>query len=375
MRPMGGQAYTFDRYRLDPVERVLSAEGRPVELANRYFDALVLLVRDSGTLVSKDRFHDEVWRGVPVTDEALTQCIRTLRKVLGDDASAPRFIETVPKHGYRFVARVEQARAGDSSEADLPAIADQAAGHRITGWNEVAVEAGSGTVGAAICGVIGGLFYGTTAASNPASAASAGSLSIVLVLTAVTALVAAVGGAGVVIGIVATRSAISRSWLSSTLGGALGGLMIGAVGKMLGLDAFRLLLGRTPGDITGAPEGLVLGGAVGFATWFAGDLAGNRRKLAATAFIGGAAGMGIVLMGGRMMGGSLHLLSRGFPGSRLRLDELGAPFGDPSFGVLAQAVTGMFEGALFALCIVGGMALGRRIFGAGENPAPTLREA
>src|SRR6185503_19790630 len=58
--------------------------------------------------ISKDRFLDEVWRGVPVTDEALTQCIKTLRRQLGDDAARPRFIETVPKHGYRFVAPVER---------------------------------------------------------------------------------------------------------------------------------------------------------------------------------------------------------------------------------------------------------------------------
>ena len=44
---------------------------------------------------------------MPVTDEALTQCIKTLRRQLGDDASRPRFIETVPKHGYRFIAPVE----------------------------------------------------------------------------------------------------------------------------------------------------------------------------------------------------------------------------------------------------------------------------
>ena len=59
--------------------------------------------------MSKDRFLDEVWRGVPVTDEALTQCVRTLRRQLGDDAAEPRFIETVPKHGYRFIAPVRMA--------------------------------------------------------------------------------------------------------------------------------------------------------------------------------------------------------------------------------------------------------------------------
>ena len=87
-----------------------------VDLNARYFDALALLVREAGTLVSKDRFLAEVWRGVPVTDEALTQCIRTLRRLLGDDASRPRFIETVPKHGYRFIAPVE-AIGGDAKPA------------------------------------------------------------------------------------------------------------------------------------------------------------------------------------------------------------------------------------------------------------------
>ena len=69
-----------------------------------------MLVGEAGKLVTKDRFLDEVWRGVPVTDEALTQCIKTLRRQLGDDAASPRFIETVPKHGYRFIAPVEARR-------------------------------------------------------------------------------------------------------------------------------------------------------------------------------------------------------------------------------------------------------------------------
>ena len=109
--------FRFDRFTLDPGDRQLRRDDSPVELNARYFDALGLLVGEAGKLVSKDRFLDEVWRGVPVTDEALTQCIKTLRRQLGDDAGDPRFIETVPKHGYRFIAEVEaiddvaQARA------------------------------------------------------------------------------------------------------------------------------------------------------------------------------------------------------------------------------------------------------------------------
>ena len=102
-------SYRFDRFVLDPGQRQLRLDEQPLELSARYFDALALLVREPGKLISKDRFLDEVWRGVPVTDEALTQCIKTLRKQLGDSASVPRFIETVPKHGYRFIAKVKPA--------------------------------------------------------------------------------------------------------------------------------------------------------------------------------------------------------------------------------------------------------------------------
>ena len=104
---MTSGGFRFDRFCLDPSDRQLSRDDVRVDLNARYFDALALLVREGGRLVSKDRFLDEVWRGVPVTDEALTQCIKTLRRQLGDDASRPRFIETVPKHGYRFIAPVE----------------------------------------------------------------------------------------------------------------------------------------------------------------------------------------------------------------------------------------------------------------------------
>ena len=108
---------------LDPADRQLCRDGAPVEINARYLDALTLLVTEQGRLVTKDRFLDEVWRGVPVTDEALTQCIRTLRRQLGDDASRPRFIETVPKHGYRFVAAVDDGAGPASVVATRQALA------------------------------------------------------------------------------------------------------------------------------------------------------------------------------------------------------------------------------------------------------------
>src|SRR5919106_2851878 len=104
---MTSGSFRFDRFVLDAGDRQLRRDEEPVELNARYFDALALMVREAGRLVSKDRFLEEVWRGIPVTDEALTQCIKTLRRQLGDDAADPRLIETVPKHGYRFIAPVE----------------------------------------------------------------------------------------------------------------------------------------------------------------------------------------------------------------------------------------------------------------------------
>src|SRR6476619_2986738 len=107
---MADGCYRFEDFALDAGDRRLRRGDAAVELNARYLDALALLVRERGRLVTKERFLDEVWRGVPVTDEALTQCIRTLRRQLGDDAARPRFIETVPKHGYRFIAPVETGR-------------------------------------------------------------------------------------------------------------------------------------------------------------------------------------------------------------------------------------------------------------------------
>src|SRR3954454_7326337 len=131
--------YRFDRFEVDSADRRLLRDGEPVELSSRYLDALVLMLREAGKLVSKDRFLDEVWRGVPVTDEALTQCIKTLRQQLGDQAGRPRFIETVPKHGYRFIAQVDGA-----AKAVRPS--------REGRWPDVLLFGAAGTVGGGMAG-------------------------------------------------------------------------------------------------------------------------------------------------------------------------------------------------------------------------------
>jgi DNA-binding winged helix-turn-helix (wHTH) protein len=336
---------------LDAADRRLMRDGEPVELSSRYLDALTLLLSEPGKLVSKDRFMDEVWRGIPVTDEALTQCIRTLRRQLGDDVARPRFIETVPKHGYRFIGAVE----GDSRPIPRTASANP--------WRDVALLGVAGTIGGGMAGFLGGLIYGFAGASQPLQA-GVGAMSVLLVILCVTIAVALIGGAGVSFGIAIGRRVAGRDWWASTAGGALGGLIIGAAVKLLGLDAFTLLFGHSPAGITGASEGALLGGAVGLAVWlaFRSGPARLRRSIVIAGLIGALAGFVIALAGGRLMAGSLDLLARAFPDSRLHLDQISGLFGESGFGPVTRLVTSALEGALFSACVVGAMILAGRSF-------------
>jgi DNA-binding winged helix-turn-helix (wHTH) protein len=342
--------FAFDRFVLDPGDRMLKRDDQPVDLSSRYLDALALLVREQGRLVSKERFLEEVWRGVPVTDEALTQCIRTLRKELGDDAARPRFIETVPKHGYRFIEPVE--RVGGATASSAPSRPLVSSRHAL-------LLGAAGTVGGGISGLIGGLIYGFAGASQPLQPGM-GAISVLLVLLCLTILVAVMGGAGVAFGIAAAGISSGRFTGWSVAGGALGGLIVGAMVKLLGLDAFSLLVGRSPGNITGAMEGAIIGAAVGFGAWIAARATSIRKGAALAGLCGAVAGAVIPPLGGRLMAGSLDLLAHSMPRSRLRLDHLGALFGEQDFGPITQSVTGALEGALFAIGVVGAMLLARR---------------
>lgn len=345
---MASGAYRFEGFLLDHQNRQLRRGAEPLELNGRYLDALALLVREHGNLVTKDRFLEEVWRGVPVTDEALTQCIRSLRKQLGDDVARPRFIETVPKHGYRFIAPVEAAGPEVSREPAPP-----------PDWRRAMVLGEAGMVGGGAAGVLGGLSYGF-ATLQPLQSGM-GASSVLLVFVCLTILVGVIGGAGVGFGIGGATLVRRRldAWI--ILGGAFGGVAVGAMVKLIGLDAFNLLFGRSPGDITGAQEGALLGAAVGLGVWLGarGSLTVGR-SIAVTGLAAGAAGVLVSLTGGRLMGGSLDLLARQFAGSRLDLGAIGSLFGETGFGAVSQAVTAGVEGMLFGACTAGAMLLARR---------------
>ncbi len=100
-------AYKFGNFRLLPVDKQLLRDDAPVPLAPKVFDTLCLLVERQGRLVEKNEFLERVWQGSFVEEVVLAHAISQLRKTLQSGAEDPEFIETVPKRGYRFRARVE----------------------------------------------------------------------------------------------------------------------------------------------------------------------------------------------------------------------------------------------------------------------------
>jgi DNA-binding winged helix-turn-helix (wHTH) protein len=114
--------YRFDQFVVSPRRRLLLNGDREQPLIPRYFDLLVLLLERRHEAVHRRDIFDRVWADVVVSDSALTQAIRTIRRALGDDPREPRFIRTVSRHGYRFVF-VDVIEEADEGATAAPAMA------------------------------------------------------------------------------------------------------------------------------------------------------------------------------------------------------------------------------------------------------------
>ncbi|HEX8399679.1 MAG TPA: winged helix-turn-helix domain-containing protein [Pyrinomonadaceae bacterium] len=100
--------YGFGDFTLQSRERLLFRNGEIVNLTPKAFDVLVILLQANGQLVEKKTLLEMIWSDEPFVEEnRLTNSISVLRKTLEDDRSKPHYIETVPKHGYRFIAPVQ----------------------------------------------------------------------------------------------------------------------------------------------------------------------------------------------------------------------------------------------------------------------------
>jgi len=325
----------FDGFTLDRANRRLLRGGGEVDIGSRYFDALAMLVEARGDLVTKQRFMDEVWRGIPVTDEALTQCIRTLRRALDDDATSPRYIATVPKHGYRFVGKLDADADKEPASAVGPTVG-VGPGGRI---------AAAATIGGALAGVGGGLLYALLLSTG--AEASSG---VVLTVLSLCLAVGVLGGAGVGVGMGITIALAGMRPAMLVAGGAFGGLVVGAIGRLVGLDLFNVLAGVGIGPVTGLVEGAVIGALAGGGSALALRFRGWRGATFA-GLLGAGGGILVAVAGGRLMAGSLALLDETIADSRLGTGALGRWLGEQSFGPTTLLATSALEAATFVTLV------------------------
>ena len=121
--------FEFGPFRLETAERLLLRAGARISLTPKAFETLLVLVQNSGRLVEKDDLMKQVWPDTIVEEANLARNVWTLRKALGDGNGADTYIETIPKVGYRFVARVtelpyvENGR-GSHAPAEKPTVND-----------------------------------------------------------------------------------------------------------------------------------------------------------------------------------------------------------------------------------------------------------
>ena len=117
--------YQFGPFELNPAERLLFSQGRPVSVSPKAFDMLVALVERSGHLCQKEELMKALWPDSFVEEGNLSVTVSSLRKVLGDDRGHQRYIETVSKSGYRFAAPVHHVIQESEPEACVPELANR----------------------------------------------------------------------------------------------------------------------------------------------------------------------------------------------------------------------------------------------------------
>src|SRR5215510_14149820 len=99
--------FEFEPFVIDVRGGILLKDGAKVPLTPRAFQILLVLVQHAEQVVDKDQLMKEVWPDIFVEEGNLSRNIYEVRRALGDDPAAPRYIETIPKRGYRFVAPVK----------------------------------------------------------------------------------------------------------------------------------------------------------------------------------------------------------------------------------------------------------------------------
>src|SRR3984957_12937259 len=121
--PAVAHVYRFDDVQIDVQDFRLFKAGNPVLVEPKALNLLIFLVENRSRLIERRELIQAVWGDAFVTDHVLNRAIGQLRKLLSDDSKVPRYIETVPTRGYRFIANVEvvEPEEAKGSEPTRPA--------------------------------------------------------------------------------------------------------------------------------------------------------------------------------------------------------------------------------------------------------------
>lgn len=358
--------YHFDEFVLSTRRRLLLRGGIEQPLIPRYFDLLVFLVEHRHEAVHRRDIFDRVWSDSIVSDSALSQAIRTIRRVLDDDPRDPRFIRTVSRHGYRFVFPEVVEEDDDVATTNLPAVVPAPSAvlqleTSQTRSRPVVNGSVRASAGAAAAGMAAGTVGGLILAAAPESTAP---FAIVPVLAAVAAICGGLGGAGVGAGVMLAESAapVHRT-VRLAAGGALGGGLVGTAVQWLTRWALSALVGLQL-DIGGGFEGVLIGGCAGLGLAIATrakddglEVRGRTRLHAAivVAVACGLAGLVLTLAGRPLAGGTIHAIADAAEGSRATLAPLGRLIGEPGFGPTSRTILAIGECALFGLGLTCGL--------------------
>lgn len=132
--------YRFGDVEVEAGGREVRRGGVRVALEPKALDVLLLLLAEPGRVIEKRRLLRDVWADVHVTDSSLARAVTQVRRALGDDIRMPRYIETVPTRGYRFIGELREQQGG-AQVADVPAVAVPLDARDTRTWRPLAVLA------------------------------------------------------------------------------------------------------------------------------------------------------------------------------------------------------------------------------------------
>lgn len=132
-RPTQGTCLKLGEWQVDAGSNELRREGKVVRIEPKAMEVLLALAAQPGEVLGRERLLSEVWPGMVVGDDALTQAVIKLRKALGDVSRSPAYIETIPKRGYRLVAPVEVLQKQPAPQS-APDTAEHPSRRRLLGW-------------------------------------------------------------------------------------------------------------------------------------------------------------------------------------------------------------------------------------------------